>query len=109
MNCVAQGQRAGYRRVGVPDRFTSTAARATSRVRRGVVGGRRRVGERGGPVADVVGEHCAGEPCAVRAVVPGGDVLKAGAFFEVADGELDNGVGAVEPVSGGGVVFGVGD
>ena len=36
-------------------------------------------------------------------------MLKAGAFFEVADGELDNGVGAVEPVSGGGVVFGVGD
>ena len=24
-------------------------------------------------------------------------MLKAGAFFEVADGELDNGVGAVEP------------
>ena len=36
-------------------------------------------------------------------------MLNAGAFFEVADGELDNGVGTVEPVSGGGVVFGVGD
>ncbi len=33
-NCVCQGQRAGYRRVGVPDRLTATAARATSRVRR---------------------------------------------------------------------------
>ena len=33
-NCVFQGQRAGYRRVGVPERFTSTAARAASRVRR---------------------------------------------------------------------------
>ena len=36
-------------------------------------------------------------------------MLKAGAFFEVADGELDNGVGAVELISGGGVVVGVGD
>ena len=34
VNCVSQGQRAGYRRVGVPERFTATAARATSRVRR---------------------------------------------------------------------------
>ena len=33
-NCVSQGQRAGYRRVGVPERLTATAARATSRVRR---------------------------------------------------------------------------
>ena len=33
-NCVAQGQRAGYRRVGVPERFTSTAGRARCRVRR---------------------------------------------------------------------------
>ena len=36
-------------------------------------------------------------------------MVEPGAFFEVADGELDDGVGAVEPVSGGGVVFGVGD
>ena len=35
----------------------------------GAVRGWRRVGERVGPVADVVGEHGAGEPCAVRAVV----------------------------------------
>ena len=34
VNCVSQGQRAGYRRVGVPDRLASTAASATSRVRR---------------------------------------------------------------------------
>ncbi len=35
-------------------------------------------------------------------------MLESGAFFEVADGELDDGVGAVELVRGGGVVFGVG-
>ena len=35
----------------------------------GAVGGGRRAGEERGPVADVVGEHCAGEPCAVGAVV----------------------------------------
>ena len=68
-NCVSQGQRAGYRRVGVPERLTSTAARATSRVRRErfVAGDAPR--ECCGPVADVVGEHGACEPCAVRAVV----------------------------------------
>ena len=75
----------------------------------GAVGGGWRAGERSGPVADVVGEHCACEPCAVRAVVPGGDVFESRAFFEIADGELDAGVAAVEPVRGGGVVFGVGD
>ena len=75
----------------------------------GAVGGGWRAGERGGAVADVVGEHCACEPCAVRAVVPGGDVFESRAFFEIADGELDAGVAAVEPVRGGGVVFGVGD
>ncbi len=35
-------------------------------------------------------------------------MFESGAFFEVADGELDDGVGAVELVRGGGVVFGVG-
>ena len=64
-NCVAQGQRAGYRRVGVPERFTSTAGRARCRVRREwLVAGGASAEERG-HVADVVGEHCAGEPCAV--------------------------------------------
>ena len=36
-------------------------------------------------------------------------VHSPGAFFEVADGEFDDGVGAVELISGGGVVVGVGD
>ncbi len=36
-------------------------------------------------------------------------MVEPGAFFEVADGELDDGVGAVELISGGGVVVGVGD
>ena len=36
-------------------------------------------------------------------------MLEPGAFFEVADGELDDGVAAVELVRGGGVVVGVGD
>ena len=36
-------------------------------------------------------------------------MLEPGAFFEVADGELDDGVAAVELVRGGGVEFGVGD
>ena len=36
-------------------------------------------------------------------------MVEPGAFFEVADGELDDGVGAVEIISGGGVVVGVGD
>ena len=35
-------------------------------------------------------------------------MFEAGAFLDVADGELDNGVGAVELVRGGGVEFGVG-
>ena len=61
----------------------------------GAVGGGWRAGERSGPVADVVGEHCACEPCTVRAVVPGGDVFESRAFFEIADGELDAGVAAV--------------
>ena len=36
-------------------------------------------------------------------------MFEAGAFFEVADGELDHGVAAVELIRGGGVVVGVGD
>ena len=35
-------------------------------------------------------------------------MLESRAFFDVADGELDDGVAAVELVRGGGVVFGVG-
>ncbi len=34
MNWVCHRQRAGYRRVGVPDRLASTAGRAVRRVRR---------------------------------------------------------------------------
>ncbi len=49
---------------------------------------------------EVVGEYGAGEPGAVGSVVPGGDVFETGAFFEVADGELDNGVVAVNPSGG---------
>ena len=49
-------------------------------------------------MAEVVGQHCAGEPSGVGSVVPRWDVFEAGAFFEVADGEFDDGVLAMELV-----------
>ena len=64
----------------------------------GSVGGRGLVGEQCGPASEVVGEHGTAEPCGVGWVVPGGDVFESGAFFEVADGELDDGVFSVELV-----------
>ena len=52
----------------------------------------------GGPAAQVVGEHGAGQPGAVGAEVARGAVRKPGALFDVTDGELDGGMLAVEPV-----------
>ena len=52
----------------------------------------------GGPADQVVGEDRALQPCRVGVEVPGRDVFESGAFFEVADRELDDGVLAVEPV-----------
>ena len=51
-----------------------------------------------GPAHEVVGEHGAGQPGAVRREVARGAVLHAGTFFEVPDVELDHGVLAVEGV-----------
>ena len=65
--------------------------------------------EAGGPADEVVGEHGAGEPGGVGEEPARGAVLEPGAFFEVADGELDGGVVAVELVDGDGGQFDVGD
>ena len=50
--------------------------------------------QRGGLWASTA--HCSQALLASKS--PGGDVLEPGAFFEVADGELDHGVVAMEPV-----------
>jgi hypothetical protein len=55
--------------------------------------------ESGGPAGDVVGEHGACEPGGVGEEPARGAVGETGAVFEVADGELDGGVVAVELVS----------
>ena len=65
--------------------------------------------EAGGPAGEVVGEHGAGEPGGVGEEPARGAVLEPGAFFEVADGELDGGVVAVELVDGDGGRVEVGD
>ncbi len=68
------------------------------------------VGELGGPVAEVVGQHGTAKPGAVGVVMPRRDVFEPGAFFEITDGELDCGVVAVELVGFDGVeVVSVGD
>jgi hypothetical protein len=67
------------------------------------------IAEEAGPADEVVGDHVAGEPGGVGGAVAGGDVFDA-AGFEVADGEFDDGVVAVEGVGFDGVeVDAVGD
>ena len=67
------------------------------------------VAQDGGPSGEVVGDDGTGEPGGVGWVVPGWDVF-SGAVFQVADGEFDDGVVAVEPVGfDGGQVVAVGD
>ena len=56
------------------------------------------IAEAGGPAAEVVGEHGAAEPGGVGEEPARWAVFEAGAVFEVADGELDGGVIAVELV-----------
>ena len=67
------------------------------------------VAESGGPADQVVGEHRAGQPGGVGEESTGRAVLEPSAFFQVADGELDRGVGAVELVDGDGGQFEVRD
>ena len=62
-----------------------------------------------GPADEVVGEHGAVQPRPVGGEVARRDVFETGAFFEVADGELDHGVLAVEGVDGDGVAGQVGE
>lgn len=57
----------------------------------------------GEPADEVVGQGGAQEPGAVGAEVPGWAVLQAGAVFEVADREFDDGVVAVPGIDGHGV------
>ena len=113
VNEVAHGQWVGMRSVGCPERLTSRAGMASSRVRtvRATTSwsSTRVVAECGGPAGQVVGEDCALQPGRVGVEVAGGDVVESGAFFEVADGELDDGVLAVERIDGDGVVVEVGD
>ena len=66
--------------------------------RHGEVLGRGDLAEHGGPADEVVGERGADEPGRVGEEVSRGHVLEARPFFEVADGELDAGVVAVERV-----------
>ena len=51
--------------------------------------------------------HCSQAELAWK--LPGGDVVEPGPFFEVADGEFDDGVVAVEPVDVDGVAVDVGE
>ena len=67
------------------------------------------VAEAGGPADEVVGEHGAAEPGGVGEEPARGAVLEPGAVFEVADGELDGGVVAVELVDVDGRQVEVGD
>ena len=67
------------------------------------------VAEDGGPADQVVGEHGALQPGRVGVEVAGGDMVESGAFFEVADGELDDGVVTVEPVDVDGVTVEIGE
>ena len=67
------------------------------------------VAELGTPADEVVGEDGAGEPGCVGEEVARGAVLEPHPLFEVADGELDAGMGAVEDVGLDGVENDVGD
>ena len=62
-----------------------------------------------GPADAVVGEHGAAQPGCIGEEVPEGAVLEAGALFDVADGEFDGGVVAVELVERDDSALDVGD
>src|SRR3984957_17294665 len=62
----------------------------------------------GGPAGEVVGEPGGPQPRAVGEEGAGGDVFEPGSFFQVADGEFDDGVVAVEGVGGHDVAVEVG-
>ena len=67
-------------------------------------------GEGSHPLAEVVGEHGAGEPGGVGCVVSRRDVFETGALLEVADSELDDGVLTMELIGFDGVeIISVGD
>ena len=57
------------------------------------------IAEDAGPADQVVGEHGALQPGGVGVEVPGWDVFETGAFFEVADRELDHGVPAMDQIN----------
>ena len=86
----------------VPLRLTRRPGRASTRVRtvratvQLIVG--MDVAQTGTPADEVVGQHRAGEPCRVGEEAPRGTVLEARSFLQVADGQLDRGVLAVERV-----------
>src|SRR5205823_3739090 len=71
--------------------------------------GRVHVTEPGGPADQVVGEHGATKPGGVGEEPARRAVIEPGAFFEIADGELDGGVIAVELINGDGGQFDSGD
>ena len=101
MKVVAQGQRSGRRKTMAPLRLTRRpGGRAPGAHGAGngelIVG--MDVAELGTPADEVVGEDGAGEPGCIGEEVARGAVLEARSFFEVADGELDAGVVAVEDV-----------
>ncbi len=68
----------------------------------------RDLAEHGRPADEVVGQRGADEPGRVGEELSRGQVLEARTFFEVPDGELDVGVGAVEGVDVDGVTLEVG-
>ena len=109
----AHGHRAGSRSVQRRLRLTSRPGIASSRVRMvrgdGELLGGVDVAESGGPADEVVGQHGAAEPGGVGEEPARWAVLEAGAFFEVADGQLDGGVVTVELVGGDGAELDVGD
>lgn len=90
----AHGDRVGNRSMCRPERLAMTAASVTIRVRRVrlLSGGWL---ARAVVAVQVVGKHGGGEPGPVGVEVPGWDVFEA-AGCEIADGELDCGVSAVE-------------
>ena len=90
----------GARRVGLPERFTIRAGTASSRVRmvRATVSASTGSPMVARPADEVVGQHGALQPGGVGGEVAGGAVFEPGAFFEVADGQLDAGVLTVEGV-----------
>lgn len=66
--------------------------------RHGELVGGGELAERGGPADEVMGQGGAEEPGRIGEELPGGHVLETGPFFEVSDGQLDAGMGAVEGI-----------